>query len=51
MQEPDDTELRKQRAEELRAEVEAIRGGKKDSEPQSPREFTDRAAQRAREQG
>jgi hypothetical protein len=51
MQEPDDAELRKQRAEELRAEVEAIRSSKEDSEPESPREFTDRAAQKAREQG
>jgi hypothetical protein len=51
MHEPDDAELREQRAEELRAEIEAIRSGKDDSGPKSPREFTDKAAQKAREQG
>jgi hypothetical protein len=51
MQEPDDAELRKQRDEELRAEIEDIRSGKAASVPESPREFTDRAAQKAREQG
>jgi hypothetical protein len=50
MQESDD-ELRKQRAEELRAEIDAIRSGKEGVEPESPREFTDKAAQKAREQG
>jgi hypothetical protein len=50
MQKPDDAKLREQRAEELRAEIEDIRSGKGDSAPASPREFTDRAAQKAREQ-
>jgi hypothetical protein len=51
MPESDDAELRKQRDEELRAEIEGIRSGKADSAPESPREFTDRAARQAREQG
>jgi hypothetical protein len=50
MQEPDD-ELRAQRDEELRAEIEDIRSGKAPSGPVSPREFTDRAAEKAREEG
>jgi hypothetical protein len=51
MQKPDDAELRKQRDEALRAEIEDLRTGKDDSVPESPREFTDRAARKAREQG
>lgn len=51
MQEPDDAELRKRRAEALRTEIEDIRSGKADAEPESPREFTDKAAKKAREQG
>jgi hypothetical protein len=45
----DDAELREQRAEALRAEIEDLRSGKEDSEPESPREFTDRKAREARE--
>jgi hypothetical protein len=49
MPEPDDAESRNKRDDELRAEIEAIRSGK-GSAPESPREFTDRAAEKAREQ-
>jgi cell division protein FtsB len=45
----DDAELRKQRDEALRAEIEDLRSGKEDSEPESPREFTDRKARESRE--
>lgn len=49
MPKPDDAELRKQRDDELQAEIEDIRSGKGGSAPESPREFTDQAAEKARE--
>ncbi len=50
MPKPDDAELRKERDDELRAEIDDLRAGKKSSAPESPREYTDRAAEKAREQ-
>jgi hypothetical protein len=49
MQDATDAERRKQRAEELRAEIDELRSGADDSAPESAREFTDRAAHEASE--
>jgi hypothetical protein len=49
MQEPTDTEKQRQRAEQLRAEVEELLRGGTGSAPASPRDFTDRAAHEASE--
>jgi hypothetical protein len=50
MQDPaSDAELRKRRAEELRAAMDEAEGGGGTS-PQSPREFTDQAAAEAAEE-
>jgi hypothetical protein len=49
MQDPADSELRRQRAEELRAKIETLRRGGDEAVPGSPREFTDRAAREADE--
>jgi hypothetical protein len=49
MQDSADTERRRQRAEELRAEIDKLRRGGGEAAPGSPRELTDRAAREASE--
>jgi hypothetical protein len=48
MGEPTEDDRQRQRAEELRAQIEDLRRGVRDpSQPESPREFTDKAASEA----
>jgi hypothetical protein len=49
MQEPTHNDAQRSRAEELREQVEELRRGAGESAPTSPRDFTDRAADEARE--